>query len=92
RVVVCCTVYDRIPGLEYEALTALSLFNEVILREALRLKIPIIDLRLICTERGDFSELSPIEPSKQGGDKIAAVIAGYLLDTTIPERVVRVFT
>ncbi|MDH3716050.1 MAG: SGNH/GDSL hydrolase family protein, partial [Gammaproteobacteria bacterium] len=68
------------------------LFNEVILREALRLKIPIIDLRLICTERGDFSELSPIEPSKQGGEKIAAVIAGYLLDTTVPERVIRVFT
>jgi hypothetical protein len=33
--------------------------------------LPVLDLRMICTESGDYSEKSPIEPSSQGGAKLA---------------------
>jgi hypothetical protein len=72
--VVVCTVYDSIPGYETESLTALKLFNEVILREAFSFRLPVIDLRLICNHPKDYSAISPIEPSEQGGDKISAAI------------------
>jgi hypothetical protein len=70
-----CTVYDAIPGLVAEAVTLLSLFNDVILREAARERVPVIDLRLVCDEGRDYSNVSPIEPSQHGGHKIAAAIA-----------------
>lgn len=69
-----CTVYDSIPGLEVAARTALGLFNEVILRTAFAAGLPVLDLRLVCTEAGDYSPLSPIEPSVVGGAKIARQI------------------
>jgi hypothetical protein len=70
-----CTIYDAIPGLESDAVAALSLFNDVISREAARAGIPVLDLRLLCTEKTDYSSLSPIEPSHLGGRKIAAALA-----------------
>ena len=73
--VAVCTVYDSIPGLEPVALTALSMFNEIILRKAFIAKVPVIDLRLVCNESKDYSDISSIEPSAAGGEKIAQVIA-----------------
>ena len=70
-----CTVYDAVPGLGAAEKTALASFNEIILREAFVRGLPVIDLRLICTLPGDYSPLSPIEPSVLGGAKIARVIA-----------------
>ena len=70
-----CTVYDAVPGLVSEAVTLLSLFNDVIVREAARERLPVLDLRLVCDEPRDYSSLSPIEPSEQGGAKIAQLIA-----------------
>jgi hypothetical protein len=67
-----CTIYDHIPGLPPELVTALGMFNDVILREAIERGLPVLDLRMICTELGDYSALSPIEPSSQGGAKLAA--------------------
>ena len=72
-----CTVYDRVPGLPAAAYAALAMFNEVILREVLQAGAPLIDLRLVCQEADDYSTVSPIEPSEQGGDKITRVIAGW---------------
>ena len=74
KCVTVCTVYDSIPGLEPIALTALSMFNEIILREAFMAKVPVIDLRLVCNESTDYSEISSIEPSAAGGEKIAQTI------------------
>ncbi len=74
-----CTIYESIPGLDRNLRTALSLFNDVILREAIRTQIPVIDLRHICTLPGDYSVISPIEPSSAGGMKIAKAIAALLL-------------
>lgn len=70
-----CTVYDAIPGLGVAELLALELFNSIILREAFRAGVPVIDLRLVCDSPDDFSPLSPIEPSVAGGSKITRVIA-----------------
>ena len=46
-------------------------------RAAFARSVPVIDLRLICTEPADYA--NPIEPSVQGGQKIASAIAGWLL-------------
>ena len=77
--IVCCTIYDRVPGLTIELRTALSIFNDVILRECARFRIPVLDLRSVCTEASDYSVVSPIEPSSAGGQKIATRIAGIVL-------------
>jgi GDSL-like Lipase/Acylhydrolase family len=75
RPAALCTVYDSIPGLELEARTALGLFNDVIYRAAVAARLPLIDLRFTCDRAGDYSAVSPIEPSAAGGAKIARVIA-----------------
>jgi len=51
---------------------ALSVFNDVIMQEAVRRRVPIIDLRLVCTDAIHFA--NPIEPSNEGGARIAEVI------------------
>jgi len=73
-----CTIYDSVPGLKPMEITALSFFNEIILREAFLVKVPIIDLRLMCTDSADYSVLSPIEPSAAGGEKITKAISKLL--------------
>ena len=90
RDVTVCTVYDCIPGLEPMAHAALSMFNEVILREAISARVTIIDLRLVCTESSDYSELSSIEPSQKGGAKIASVIRNALTEIKSSNTVVEV--
>ena len=77
---VVCTVYDAIPGLHPAEQTGLALFNEVILREAARAGVPVIDLRLICNEAVDYARISPIEPSVAGGGKIARVVSRVVTD------------
>ena len=91
RDVTVCTIYDCIPGLEPMAHAALSMFNEVILREAISARVKMIDLRLVCTEPSDYSELSPIEPSQKGGAKIASAICNMLLDSNPPSNVVQIY-
>jgi hypothetical protein len=70
-----CTIYDaNFPPPDGTVIrAALSLFNDVITRAAFSLGLPLIDLRLICDEPGDYA--NPIEPSEQGGEKIARAIA-----------------
>lgn len=73
-----CTVYngnlsgDQAPP----ARVALMLFNDVILRAAFHWRLPVIDLRLICSEPSDYA--NPIEPSGAGGAKIARAIAATM--------------
>jgi lysophospholipase L1-like esterase len=71
-----CTIYDgRFPDPRQQRLgvTALTIFNDAITRHAFRRGLDLIDLRLIFDEEGDYA--NPIEPSVQGGAKIAAAIA-----------------
>jgi hypothetical protein len=86
-----CTVYDAIPGLEPAERAGLSLFNDVILREAFRAGIPVIDLRLVCTEAADYAGSSPIEPSAVGGGKIARVVARLVTEHDSQPEGSRVF-
>ena len=58
------------------AMAALANFNDVIFRQAFQLKVPLIDLRVLCDEDADFA--NPIEPSAVGGQKIARAIVDML--------------
>jgi lysophospholipase L1-like esterase len=77
--VVLCTIYDRCPFLDPAmkllAYTVLPMFNDCITRQAVQAKLPLIDLRVLCNEKTDYSIISPIEPSVSGGEKIARAIA-----------------
>lgn len=75
RPLALATIYDGVPNLGAGLRTALAPFNDVILREAAGRRLPVIDLRLVCSEPADYSPMSPIEPSAQGGRKIAGAIA-----------------
>jgi lysophospholipase L1-like esterase len=78
--IALCTIYDAIPGLDQNSRTGLMGFNDAILREAFAAGLAVIDLRLTCDAPGDFSKVSPIEPSAAGGDKIARAIARLVRD------------
>lgn len=70
-----CTVYDPcFPDTWTQTVTkaALNFFNDCILREAITRGLPVLDLRLICSEVNDYA--NPIEPGVSGGQKIAAAI------------------
>lgn len=76
--VALCTIHTSVPDLGIAEKTALALFNEIILQEAFLAGLPVIDLRLICNEEIDYSEVSPIEPSHAGGQKIAKAIVALM--------------
>ena len=86
-----CTIYngnlprDQAPS----ARVALMMFNDVILRAAFHWRLPVIDLRLICSEPSDYA--NPIEPSGSGGAKIARAIAATLSGATGETPTSRVF-
>ena len=84
------TIYDAVPGLAAGLRCALAPFNDVILREAVARGLPVLDLRLVCPDPEDYSPVSPIEPSAQGGAKIAAALADMVLglDPMAPRTVV----
>jgi len=79
-----CTIYDAVPDMEAlthaSAAMALSLFNDVIVREATSRGLPVIDLRTVCDAAEDYSTVSPIEPSAIGGEKITRAILHVLLN------------
>ncbi len=71
---ICTIYYPRFPDatLQRIAVTGLTVFNDCIIRAAFVHGIPLLDLRFICTEEADYAD--PIEPSAQGGEKIANAI------------------
>jgi hypothetical protein len=75
---ICTVYYPRFPdpALQRVAVTGLTVFNDCIIRAAFAHGIPLLDLRFICTEEGDYA--NPIEPSAQGGAKIAEAIVRLL--------------
>ena len=72
---ICTVYYPRFPEetLQRIAVAALTVFNDCIIRASFAHGIPLIDLRLICTEPGDYA--NAIEPSSRGGEKISRAIA-----------------
>lgn len=72
---VVCTIYDgNFPDPRYQLMVsmALALFNDVIIRVTMEHGLRIIDLRTVCTLPADYA--NPIEPSSNGGAKIANAI------------------
>lgn len=76
--VIPCTIYDCcFPEPESSRVqVALAPFNDVILRTAFARGLEVIEMRLVCTETADYA--NPIEPSGQGGLKIARAITRAL--------------
>jgi len=76
--VTVCTIYDCDwdDSQKDAILTALSLFNDVIIRFAYEHDLPVIDLRPLLTSAEDY-ELT-IEPSALGAAKIGAAIAKHI--------------
>jgi lysophospholipase L1-like esterase len=72
---LCTVYYPRFPdaALQKVAVAALTVFNDSIIRAAFAYGLPLLDLRLICTEAGDYA--NSIEPSARGGERIARAIA-----------------
>jgi len=54
------------------AMVGLSVYNDIITKEAFQAGLPLIDLRVLCNDDKDFA--NPIEPSVIGGKKIAIAI------------------
>ena len=83
-----CTIYDTPSTAPDQRIvrTALAIFNDVISRAAFSRRLPLIDLRLICTDDEDYA--NPIEPSAQGGAKIASAIAALVTGSAAGSRVV----
>ncbi|HEX8443322.1 MAG TPA: SGNH/GDSL hydrolase family protein [Allosphingosinicella sp.] len=79
-----CTIYDTPPSAPNHKVikAALSLFNDRITRAAFTHCLPLIDLRLLCAEEGDYA--NPIEPSVQGGAKMANAIAALVTGAAGP--------
>jgi lysophospholipase L1-like esterase len=74
-----CTIYDaQFPDLAQRRLANLGLgvLNDVITRQAAARRLPILDLRVMFSDPEDYA--NPIEPSGQGGQKIARAIAEIL--------------
>ena len=87
RPTIVCTIYNG--RLERSAATAarmaLCLFNDVIQRVANRHGVPVIELRSICNDAADYA--NPIEPSGEGGLKIARAIAAAISSRADAERI-----
>ena len=88
---ICTVYYPRFPdaALQKVAVAALTVFNDSIVRAAFAHGLPLLDLRLICTEEADYA--NPIEPSALGGEKIARAIVEYVEQGPIGGRT-EVFT
>jgi lysophospholipase L1-like esterase len=73
-----CTIYNGNlgPPAQRLATTALALFNDAIQRAANERRLAVIELRRVCDQPGDYA--NPIEPSVQGGAKIARAIASVV--------------
>jgi hypothetical protein len=90
--VVICTIYNgNFPDAMMQRLasTALTAFNDVILRAAIEEQTAVIDLRLVCSEPSDYA--NPIEPSVRGGAKIARAIVHALTERAVEARRCEVF-
>lgn len=90
---VICTIYDpnfADPIEQKIAKTALIIFNDAIIRSAVRSGIPLLDLRVTCNERTDYA--NPIEPSTTGAEKIAIAILKTILQEDFSQSIARVFS
>lgn len=87
-----CTIYNpNYPDRMYQRIgvSALTIFNDVIIRQAFGAGIPLIDLRLTCNEPADYA--NSIEPSAIGGEKIVNAIVNVVLEHNFSKHYTQVF-
>jgi hypothetical protein len=73
---VVCTIYNPCSdedAFQRAAVAALCLYNDAIIDTGRRFRLPVIDLRAVCSEIADYA--NEIEPSATGGAKIADEIS-----------------
>ena len=88
-----CTIYDGAPPDEVfqrSASVALASLNDCITREAAVRRVPIVDLRIIFDRVDDYA--NPIEPSAQGGGKLAAAIVDLIAHHEFTARRTEIFS
>ena len=66
------------------SVTALSIFNDIITRQAVTAGIPVIDLRLLFNSDHDYA--NAIEPSMVGGLKIARMIKKIAIEHNYEDK------
>lgn len=88
---VCTIYYPRIPEdfAQKISVAALATFNDVIIKQAFLAGVPLIDLRLVCSEDSDYA--NEIEPSDAGGEKIAKTILRVVNEHNFDERKTKIF-
>ena len=77
---VVCTIYDprfADPTQQRLCVTALAVFNDCILRAAVRNALPVLDLRMLMNQDAYYA--NAIEPSAKGGEQITGVLRHILL-------------
>jgi hypothetical protein len=86
RETMVCTIYNGNLDRDVASIarTALTLFNDVIVRFAVERGLAALELRHVCAQPGDYA--NPIEPSGTGGRKIAKTIASALGVASLPSR------
>ncbi len=88
---VCTIYYPRKtdPFTQKIAVAALTIFNDVIIKQAFLAGLPLIDLRLVCNEDSDYA--NEIEPGEKGGEKIARAIVRLINEHNFENRRTEVF-
>lgn len=87
-----CTIYDpqfREGKLSRRAVTALSVFNDVITREAFGAGLPLMDLRLAFSKPDYYA--NPIEPSSRGAELLAKMMKKVVSDHVFTDSQSRIF-
>lgn len=88
-----CTIYHPffpISQWQKSILSALTFYNDCIIREAIKSHLPILDLRFVCTDAADFT--NSIEPSALGGKKIALAISRLIYQHDFSLHITTVYT
>ena len=79
----------NVEKLQHMAMAAETIFNDIIMYEVFKRKLPLIDLRILCNDDQDFA--NPIEPSCIGGLKIAKTINKVANDHSFESNASRVY-
>lgn len=88
---VCTIYFPNFPDAQVQriAVAALATFNDAIIRQAILNGLPLLDLRLICSEKSDYA--NEIEPSDKGGRKIAGKIFELIKHQDFSRRRTEIF-
>lgn len=89
---VCTISHPSLKDLTMQriAVTVLTVFNDCIIRMAFQGGLPLLDLRMVCSEPSDFA--NGIEPSATGGEKIAAAIVHLINESGFSQRRTTVYS